>query len=103
MAPTDITFSALTYAPPSTANLVVATLTTTDENAAQTFTYTVVGGTHAASFTIANTNQLVFAGADVRGSALQVTVRSTDSGTPPLFFDKTVVIDEGACCGRRGR
>lgn len=78
--------------PTASSNSVIGSLTTTDGNAADTFVYSVVGGTHAALFGISGAN-LVFVNAGQTGNTLQVTVRVTDSGGRTL--DSTFVVDEG--------
>lgn len=94
LAPTALALSANTYAVPPTANQVVGTLSTTDINCCQTFTYSIVGGANAALFAIAG-NALQIVNAGQSGNGLQVTVRTTDSGTGALWFQQTFTIDEG--------
>lgn len=101
VAPTAVTLSTATYTPPTaTANVVVGTLSSSDVNCCQTFTYSIVGGLDAALFNISGSSLRITASGQ-RGTGLQVTVRSTDSGQPALFRDQTFTINDGtepACC-----
>lgn len=93
VSPTNMALSANTYVPPTaSANVVVGTLSSTDANTGETFSYSVVGGTHQSLFGITGT-QLVLLNAGQTGTNFQVTVRTTDSrgGT----FDKTFTVNDG--------
>lgn len=94
VAPTNVILSATAYTPPTpSVDTVVGTLSAMDANAADTFTYSVVGGQSAALFSIVG-NQLVLRNAGQRGIGLQVNVRVTDSAG--LTFSRLFVVDEGA-------
>jgi hypothetical protein len=73
------------------ANSVVGTLTTTDVDANESFTYSIVGGTDAAAFTITN-NQLILVNQpnfEAQPSYV-IRIRTTDKGG--LFFDQDVTV-----------
>lgn len=93
VAPTDVLLSATTYVPPTASgNTVVGTLSATDVNPADTFTYSVAGGVNAALFNILGTS-LRLSAAGQTGDNLQVLVRVTDSGG--LSFVKLFAVSEG--------
>eukprot|EP00668_Euglena_longa_P002443 GGOE01002849.1.p1 GENE.GGOE01002849.1~~GGOE01002849.1.p1 ORF type:complete len:2155 (-),score=592.92 GGOE01002849.1:199-6243(-) len=77
--PTDITLSSNLYTPPSTANVVIGTLITTDVNDGDSFHYQVSGGPNASLFNISG-DKLVIAFAGVRNTNLSVNITSVDSG-----------------------
>ena len=93
-APSDITLSSSAIAENSGVNATVGALSTTDSNASDTFTYTLVAGTgdtDNAAFNISGnalraTNSLDFE----TKSSYTVRVRSTDQGG--LFTEKSFVI-----------
>lgn len=93
MAPSDVALSSLTYVAPSTANQVVGTLSSTDANTGQTYTYTITGGANAAMFNVSG-SQLRITNAGVTGGPYAVIVRSTDNGTGSLWFEKTFNLTE---------
>ena len=92
--PTDITISASTMAENQPAGTVVGTLSTTDPDAGDTFTYSLVGGTgdtDNAAFTIVG-NELRTAAtfsASVK-SACSIRIRSTDD--TGFFVERTFTI-----------
>ncbi|MGB7325531.1 MAG: cadherin domain-containing protein, partial [Rubripirellula sp.] len=71
----------------------VGTLTTTDVDSGETFTYSIVGGADQAVFAISGDQLLLDDGVlDFETqSSYEVTVRSTDSGG--LFFEETLTVD----------
>ncbi len=90
-APTNIALSGLTVAPAAAPGTNVGTLTTTDPNPGNTFTYTL-GGTDAAKFVI-NSNVLQVAPAAVIGpvgTTYSIAITSTDQGG--LAFTKSFTI-----------
>lgn len=89
-APTNITLSSNTVTE-NVANAVVGTLTATDPNAGNTFTFSILSGGQGNQFVISG-NQLKVGstGLDyetLSGGAATVNLRVTDNGG--LFFDKT--------------
>lgn len=89
-APTDVNLTATSVLENQPANTVIGTLSTTDLDPGDTFTYSLVSG-DVANFTLLG-NQLLSQGPfdfEAR-SSYQVTVRSTDAGG--LSFDKTFTI-----------
>nr|MCU0792792.1 MBG domain-containing protein [Opitutaceae bacterium] len=92
--PTDITPSATALAENNAANAIVGTLSTTDANAGDLFTYALVpgaGATDNASFTIVGDALRLTPVADFETkSAYSVRIRSTDTGG--RFFEKALVI-----------
>lgn len=93
-APTNIALSATTIAENAGANAVVGTLSTTDANAGNTFTYTLVAGTGAtdnASFNISGAQLRATASLNFETkSSYSVRVRSTDQGG--LYTEKAFTI-----------
>ena len=93
-APTDIALSSASIAENAGGNATVGTLSTTDPDASNTFTYTLVSGTGStdnASFTISGNTLQAAAGFDYETkSSYTVRVRSTDQGG--LYFEKTFTI-----------
>jgi len=93
-APTDISLSANTVAENAAINTVVGTLSTTDPDAGDTFTYTLVAGTGGddnASFNISGTSLRTSASFNYESkSSYTVRVRSTDAGS--LYFEKAFTI-----------
>lgn len=80
VAPTNITLSSTTYAPPLARGVTpIAVLTTTDANCCQQFTYAVVGGADASKFTV-NGNMLWpnVNGPGLTGNNLQVIIETRD-------------------------
>jgi Ca2+-binding RTX toxin-like protein len=93
-APTDISLSATSIAENTGANAAVGTLTTTDPDAANTFTYTLVlgtGDTDNAAFNIDDDTLRVNSSFDFETkSSYSVRVRSTDQGS--LWTEKVFTI-----------
>ena len=93
-APTDIDLSATTIAENNAANATVGTLSTTDVDAGDTFTYTLVSGTgdtDNASFTISGGALKLTPSADYETkSSYAVRVRTTDAGG--LFYEEAFTI-----------
>ena len=92
--PTDVALSAASVAENAPTGTAVGTLSTTDPNPGDTFTYTLVAGTGStdnASFTIAG-NALATAAVfnfETKGTC-GIRVRSTDQGG--LFFEKAFTV-----------
>ncbi|MFD0941555.1 YDG domain-containing protein [Pedobacter boryungensis] len=93
-APTNIALSASSINENVTANSVVGTLSTTDVDAANTFTYTLVSGTgdtDNAAFNISGNSLKISASPDFETkSSYSVRIRTTDQGS--LSFEKVIVI-----------
>ena len=95
-APTDIGLSASSIAENQPVNTTVGTLTSTDPDAGNTFTYSLVStapcpGTDNASFNILNGSLRINASFNFEAkSSYAVCVRSTDQGA--LSFDKAFTI-----------
>ncbi|TDR24226.1 LamG-like jellyroll fold domain-containing protein [Flavobacterium cheniae] len=93
-APTDISLSATAINENVAANSTVGALSTTDADAANTFTYTLVAGTGStdnASFNISGNNLRITASPDFETkSSYSIRVRTTDQGS--LFFEKQFTI-----------
>ena len=93
-APTDIAISASTIAENSGANATVGTLVTTDVDAGNTFTYTLVAGTgdaDNAAFNISGALLRATSSLDFEAkSSYTVRVRSTDQGG--LVTEKSFII-----------
>jgi mRNA-degrading endonuclease HigB of HigAB toxin-antitoxin module len=93
-SPTNITLSATTVAENAGANAVVGTLSTTDANVGNTFTYTLVSGagsTDNAAFNIAGNQLRATASLNFEAkSSYAIRIRSTDQGG--LFTEKTFTI-----------
>ena len=93
-APTDIALSASSIAENNAANETVGILSTTDVDAGDTFTYTLVSGTgdtDNASFTISGTSLKLTPSADYETkSTYAVRVRTTDAGG--LFYEEAFTI-----------
>ncbi len=94
-APTDITLTPTTVAENLPINSVVGALTTTDPDAGDTFTYSLVAGTgdtDNAQFNISGSNLQTSASFDYETKAsYSIRVRSTDQGGI-LFFEKSFTI-----------
>ncbi len=92
--PTDISFSASSIDENVAANSTVGTLSTTDPDAGNTFTYTLVSGTGStdnASFNISVDNLRITNSPNYEvKSSYSVRVRSTDQGG--LYFEKAFTI-----------
>ena len=92
--PTDIALSASSIAENTGANAVVGTLSTTDPEASNTFTYTLVTGTGStdnAAFNISGNQLRVTASLNFETkSSYSIRVRSTDVGG--LYTEKTFAI-----------
>ncbi|WP_254512701.1 cadherin domain-containing protein [Anatilimnocola floriformis] len=90
-APTNIALSGLTVPPAAAGGTNVGTLTTTDPNSGNTFTYTL-GGTDAAKFVVSNGVLQVAPAAVIGpvGTTYSVSITSTDQGN--LSFTKTFTI-----------
>jgi len=93
-APTDITLSSSTMEENSATGTVVGDLSATDPDAADTHSFSVVGGTGSSLFEINANNELVVkSGAVIDYETLAnptVTILTTDSGG--LTFDKTLTV-----------
>jgi len=93
-APTDIGISASSVNENVAANSTVGTLSSTDPDAGDTFTYTLVAGTGStdnAAFNISGSNLRISASPDFETkSSYSVRVRSTDAGG--LSFEKAFTI-----------
>ena len=93
-APTDISLTPSSVAENQPSGTTVGTLSTTDPNAGNTFTYSLVGGTGStdnASFTISGTQVLTAASFDFEAkSSYSIRVRTTDQGG--LTFEKALTI-----------
>jgi VCBS repeat-containing protein len=95
--PTDLQLSNASVAENRPAGTVFGTLSSTDQDVpAQTFTYALVSGTGSAdnaSFTITGNQLNTAAGFDFETkSSYSIRIRTTDSGTPQLSFEKTFTI-----------
>lgn len=92
--PTDIALSASTIAENVAANTTVGTLSTTDPDAGDTFTYTLVSGTGSddnASFNINGASLRISSSPNFEvKNSYTVRVRSTDAGG--LFYEKAFTI-----------
>jgi VCBS repeat-containing protein len=96
-APTDISLSAATVAENAAVGTTVGTFTTTDVDAGDTFTYTLVtgtGDTDNAAFTIAGAALKTAASFNFEGkSSYAIRVRSTDA--TGAFVDKQFTVTVG--------
>ncbi|PWB69436.1 MAG: hypothetical protein C3F07_19550 [Anaerolineales bacterium] len=91
-APTDITISNSNIDENQPIGTIVGTLSTTDSDAGDTFTYSFCGGTNDTSFTITGSTLKTAAIFDYETkSTYSICIRSTDSGS--LHFDKTFAIN----------
>ncbi|KUG09105.1 Ig-like domain-containing protein [Solirubrum puertoriconensis] len=94
--PTNIALSAAAVAENQPVNTVVGTLSSTDPDAGNTFTYALVtgaGSTDNAAFNIAGSSLRASAAFDYEAkSSYSIRVRTTDSGTPGLTFEKVFTI-----------
>ena len=93
-APTDIALTPATIAENAGANATVGTFSSTDPNAGDTFTYTLVtgtGDTHNSAFNISGSTLRANASFDFETqSSYSVRVRSTDQGG--AFFEEAFTI-----------
>jgi len=93
-APTDIALSNATVAENQAPGTIVGAFSTTDPDAGNTFTYTLVGGTGSTgngAFSIVGSNLLTAASFNYEAqNSYSVRVRSTDQGG--LFVEKAFVI-----------
>ncbi len=96
-APTDISISASTIDEnvDTSGGSSIGTLSSTDSNSGDTFTYTLVGGADQGSFSIggAGSDELILTAGILNfeaKSSYEVIVRTTDSGG--LTFDKTITV-----------
>ena len=91
-APTDVSLSSSTIAENSAVGTEVGTLTTTDADSGDTFTYSITTQDVSAAFQIAGDKLQVGSGTvDFEATpTLSVTVRTTDSGG--LTFDKALTV-----------
>jgi gliding motility-associated-like protein len=93
-APTDITLSATSIAENNAANATVGTMSSTDADAGDTHTYTLVSGTGStdnAAFNISGNNLRVSNALDFETKAsYSIRVRTTDAGG--LSFEKVFAI-----------
>ena len=93
--PTNISLSAATVNQSAAANAVVGSLSSTDAETGQTFTYSLVSGagdTNNASFTVNRANLQVNNPSSLTAGAYAVLVRSTDSGAGSLSYDKAITV-----------
>ncbi|MCW1146602.1 LamG-like jellyroll fold domain-containing protein, partial [Flavobacterium lacisediminis] len=92
--PTDITLSSTSVNENVVANTTVGTLSSTDPDAGNTFTYTLVAGTGStdnASFNISGTNLRITNSPDFETkNSYAIRLRTTDQGG--LFFEKQYTI-----------
>ena len=95
-APTNITLSNNSIAENRSANSFVGKLTTSDPDAGQAFTYTLVPGLGAddnGSFTISADSLYTAASFDFETkNSYTILVRATDNGSPSQFFEKQFTI-----------
>jgi hypothetical protein len=92
-APTNITLSASSVNQSASANATVGTLSSTDPNSGNTFTYTLVSGTGStnnASFNISGSSLRVTSPSTMTAGTYSVRVRTTDQGA--LWFEKAFTI-----------
>ena len=93
-APTNIALSSASIAENNSANATVGTLSTSDVDVGDTFTYTLVSGagsTDNSSFTISGASLKLTPSANYESkNSYSVRVRTTDSGG--LFFEKAFTI-----------
>jgi uncharacterized delta-60 repeat protein len=94
LAPTDIALSSTSIPENAGANAVVGTLTTTDVNAGNTFTYTLVSGAGSidnAAFNISSNSLQATSSFDFETkSSYTIRIRSTDQGG--FFTEKTFTV-----------
>ena len=95
--PTNITLSNSTVEENVGPNAAIGTFSTTDPDAGQTFTYTLVSGTDDTdndAFTLTSAGALTLkAAANYEAkSSYSIRVRSTDSGSPVQYFEKSFTI-----------
>jgi hypothetical protein len=95
-APTDIQLSKSDIDENGAANAVIGALTSTDEDAGQTHTYSLVSGTGSAdngSFNINSSNLRENTGFNYEvKNSYSIRIRTTDNGTPNLSFEKQFTI-----------
>jgi chitodextrinase len=93
-SPTNVTLSASSIAENNVANALVGTLTSSDPDTSNTFSYSLVSGTGAndnASFTISGANLTIKLVANYEAKAsYSIRVRTTDNGG--LSFERTFTI-----------
>ena len=91
-APTDITLSTNAIGENNVVGAIVGTISTTDIDANETFTYSFCAGADNASFTIDGSSLKANAVFDFETkSSYSVCIRTTDSGN--VTFDKTITIN----------
>jgi hypothetical protein len=95
-APTDIALTASSVPENSAVNTVVGTLSSTDQDTGQTYSYTLVAGagsTDNGSFNISGTSLRTSASFNFEvKSSYSVRVRVTDNGAPNLNFEEAFTI-----------
>jgi hypothetical protein len=95
-APTDIALTASSVPENSAVNTVVGTLSNTDQDPGQTYTYTLVAGagsTDNGSFNISGTSLRTSASFNFEvKNSYSVRVRVTDNGTPNLNYEEALTI-----------
>jgi len=95
-APTDIALTSVSVDEQQPAGTVVGTLSTTDPDAGQSFTYTLVSGpgsTDNGCFTIFGNALKTGTIFDFETRSLySIRLRTADNGYSPLYFEKTFVI-----------
>ena len=96
-SPTDISISSSSFNENISANTIVATFSTTDPDVGNTHTYTLVSGTGStdnSSFTIVSNQLKINNSPDYETkSSYSIRVRSTDSGSGSLFFEKQFTLN----------
>lgn len=90
-APTALDLSSTSVAENSAVNTLVASLSTVDQDTAQTHTYSIEAG--GAGLTISGNELRTTAVFNFEAaSSIPVTLRTTDSGVPPRSFDRVLAI-----------
>ncbi|QHV99661.1 cadherin domain-containing protein, partial [Spirosoma endbachense] len=95
-APTDIALSASTVAENQPGGTAVGTLSTTDPDVGQSFSYSLVtggGSTNNASFQLVGSQLQTAATFNYEAqSSYSIRIRTTDNGSPALTFEKSFTI-----------
>jgi subtilisin-like proprotein convertase family protein len=90
-APTNVALSPAAVAENQPSGTTVGTLSSTDPNAGDTFTYTFAGGANDSSFAITGTTLTTSASFNFEAkSSYAITIRSTDQSG--AFFDKPLTV-----------
>ena len=94
--PTWITISDSSIAENEPADAVIGTLSSTDEDVGQSFTYTLVSGIGSddnASFQILNDKLKALESYNYEAkNRYTIRIRTTDSGTPEKFFERAITV-----------